>query len=388
MKQRPLSQSLALTGLALLAVVALAAGCATPTPEVIEKIVTQVVKEAVRETVVVEGIPQVVEKEVTKVVEVEKEAVPAPTMPPPQPGEETAGEASAALLPVAYRTDRMIIKNAELELLVADTDVAIDRVTQIAADTFGYIHSASTWVEKNFKHATITMKVPATEFENALRRLRALALKVQNENASGTDVTDVYVDMESRLRNLEATETRIRSFLDKAATVEEALQVNEELSEITAQIEDVKGKMNYIKELAAYSTITVHLSPEIPTPTPTATSTVTPTPTATPTATPVAWRPGETFEGARYVLGNIVRTLGNFLIWVIIVLGPFALLLGLIVWVATWARRRLKRGQAASPPTVSCPACGTRNPTGHAFCSGCGASLAPAAKDQPTEPTE
>jgi len=49
------------------------AGCATPTPEVIEKVVTQVVKEMVKETVIVEGTPQVVEKEVTKVVEVAKE---------------------------------------------------------------------------------------------------------------------------------------------------------------------------------------------------------------------------------------------------------------------------------------------------------------------------
>jgi peptide/nickel transport system substrate-binding protein len=60
----------------------LLAGCATPTPEVIEKVVTQVVKETVKETVIVEGTPQVVEKEVTKVVEVEKEVVVTATPEP------------------------------------------------------------------------------------------------------------------------------------------------------------------------------------------------------------------------------------------------------------------------------------------------------------------
>ena len=66
----------------------------------------------------------------------------------------------------------MIIKNAELKLLVADTDVAIDLTTQIAADTFGYILSARTWYQGNFRYATITIGVPVNEFENALRRLR------------------------------------------------------------------------------------------------------------------------------------------------------------------------------------------------------------------------
>ena len=53
--------------------------CATPTPEVIEKVVTQVVKETIKETVVVEGTPQVVEKEVTKLVE--KVVTPTPSGP-------------------------------------------------------------------------------------------------------------------------------------------------------------------------------------------------------------------------------------------------------------------------------------------------------------------
>jgi len=64
------------------------AACATPTPEVVEKVVTQVVKETVvqketvKETVIVEGTPQVVEKEITKVVEVEKVVTPTPTAIP------------------------------------------------------------------------------------------------------------------------------------------------------------------------------------------------------------------------------------------------------------------------------------------------------------------
>jgi hypothetical protein len=188
------------------------------------------------------------------------------------------------------------------------------------------------------------MGVPSEEFENALRRLRGLAIKVLDESASGTDVSDQYVDLQSRLRNLEATEAQIRTFLDKAKTVKEALEVNQELSEVTGEIEEIKGKLNYLKERAAYSTITVQLEPEVPTPTVTPTPTITPTYTPVPTRTPTPWLPGETVGDATDALGSIWRTLVDVLIWVVIVLCPFVLIGGLIVWVAVrlWRRSRRK----------------------------------------------
>jgi len=153
-----------------------------------------------------------------------------------------------------------LIKNAEMELLVSDTDAALDSITLIASDYGGYIISSHSWYEDDFKYATVRLGVPVEEFENILRRLRGLALRVINEIASGEDVTDQFVDLQSRLTNLQATRDRIREFLDKAETVEEALQVNEQLSEVEGQIEEIQGRMNYLKDRAAYSTIDVQLN--------------------------------------------------------------------------------------------------------------------------------
>ena len=164
-----------------------------------------------------------------------------------------------------------------------------------------------------------------------------MAVRVQDENASGTDVSDQYVDLESRLRNLEATEARIRSFLEQAANVEESLRINAQLTEITAQIEEIKGKMNYLKDRAAYSTITVHLEPQLPTPTPT------PTATPTPTPEPDVWRPDQTFRRASGVLGGILRVVGDVAIWVVVVLGPFLLPAALLLWAAIRLNRRRTR---------------------------------------------
>ncbi|MBN1580710.1 MAG: DUF4349 domain-containing protein [Anaerolineae bacterium] len=279
-------------------------------------IVEKEVERAVKETVVVQ---KEVEKIVTKVVEKEvvaELAVAATLMPATAGGPALPGgdDALAAL----YRANRLIIKNANLQLLVADTGTAIDRVTQIVVDTFGYILSSRSWYQETFQYATITIGVPVDQFEEAMRRLRGLAVQVLDENASGSDVTDQYVDLESRLRNLEATEARVRTFLEQAQTVEESLRVSQTLSEITAQIEEIKGQMSYLKDRAAYSTITINLSPQVPTP--------------TPTPTPDAWSPGQTFARATGVLGGIAQNLVDAAIWIGVILGPFGVPLVLIVW--------------------------------------------------------
>src|SRR3989304_1637312 len=94
------------------------------------------------------------------------------------------------------------------------------------------------------------------------------------------------------MKDREATRDRIRQFLEQAKTVEEALKVNDQLSKVEEEIETVQGRMNYLSDRAAFSTITVNLEPELPELTPT------PTPTTTPTPTPAPWRPSETFQDA------------------------------------------------------------------------------------------
>ena len=237
-----------------------------------------------------------------------------------------------------------------MELLVSDTDVALDSVTVIAVDYGGYIISTHTWYEDDFRYATVRLGVPVEEFENVLRRLRGLALQVLNEMASGEDVTDQFVDLQSRLTNLQATRDRIREFLDKAATVEEALQVNEQLSEVEGQIEEIQGRMNYLKDRAAYSTIDIQLNPERPTPTPS------PTPTSRQPQPrlrrpPRPWLPGETFQGATDVLTSIVKGLVDLGIWVLVVLGPFLIVIALVVGLfIVWRRRRMRKEPPPEPP--------------------------------------
>jgi hypothetical protein len=240
---------------------------------------------------------------------------------------------SSGDLTVIERSNRMIIKNADVRLMVKDTDVAIDRATQIIGDAGGYIVSSRVWYQdyygNNLKYAAVTIGIPVDEFERTLVKLRDLAVRVVDEVASGDDVTEQYVDLESQLTNLEATRARIQEFLQDAKNVDEALRINQELANIEAQIEQIKGRMNYLNDRSAYSTITINFEPEFPVLTPT------PTPTAYPTATPVPWKPGDTFDEAKKTVTVAYQGIADFLIWVGVVIVPILLPIALILW-AIW----------------------------------------------------
>lgn len=258
----------------------------------------------------------------------EMEMAAQPTMAPP------GVVSDLAFAPVG---GGMVIKDASIDLLVQDTSAAISRVTGLVGELSGYIISSQTWYQDGYLYASLRIGIPSGQFEEALNQLRRMGLSVLSENAQGQDVTDEYVDLQSRLTNLEATAARVRSFLDEARTVEDSLRISKELSNLEQQIEQVKGQTRYIEGRTAYSTVTVSLTPQYATPTPVA--------TATPTPTPV-WNPGQTFDNATSVLATQFRGFIDALIWITVVLGPWITLLALIFLIArALARKTLVKGR-------------------------------------------
>ena len=240
----------------------------------------------------------------------------------------------------AASVDRKIVKNAEVNVLVEDSDIAIDRLTQVVGDAGGYIISSRVWYQthadgENYKYASITLGIPVDQFEVTMRRVRGLALRVLDENASGEDVTDQYVDLQSRLANLEATQARIQSFLEDAKTVDEALRINQELAQIEAQIEEVKGRMNYLSDRSAFSTITVSISPDLP--------------AVEPAPKPKPWTPVETLKDATETLVKAYQGILEFAIWAFVAVLPILAPPVLIVWmVLKLLRRKPAKGISGS----------------------------------------
>ncbi len=197
-------------------------------------------------------------------------AATAAPMPTQAPVSNSGEQASGSTSPLAYSPagSQLVIKDAQLDLLVRNTAQALDRVTALTGEEGGYIISSKTWYQDGYLYASLRLGIPSARFEAALNQLRAVGLTVLSENAQGQDVSDQYVDLQSKLTNLEATASRVREFLKDAKTIEESLRINQQLAELEAQIEQIKGQMRYFEGRSAYSTVTVSLTPEYPTPTP------------------------------------------------------------------------------------------------------------------------
>src|SRR5690606_18783760 len=73
------------------------------------------------------------------------------------------------------------------------------------------------------------------------------------------DVTEEYVDLQSRLRSKQAVEERLLSFMKEAEKTDDLLKISNDLARVQEQIEQIKGRMNYLENHVAFSTITINI---------------------------------------------------------------------------------------------------------------------------------
>ena len=245
--------------------------------------------------------------------------------------------------PIQASQARPVIKRGTLQVMVDDVPTAVGEILDLAATFNGYILEQRQWDDAaQFHYASITIGLPAANFEGLLQALKQLGL-LQNESVTGQDVVDETVDLQSRLDNLYENQDRLRSFLDVAQNVTETLKVHQELVQIETEIGDFQGRLNFLSDRADAATITLDIVPFVPTATPTATATATPTPTATPLPTAEVWRPGDTAVVAAVQLQDAAQNTADFFIYRFIVCGPWLLLLGLVIfggWQIAKRRRR------------------------------------------------
>jgi hypothetical protein len=158
--------------------------------------------------------------------------------------------------------ERLIVRDASLSLVVPDTEAALDEINGLVDELGGYVVESSTYQYQEGLRASVRFRVPAEDLDVALDRIRALASEVRSQDISGKDVTEEYVDRKSSLRHLEATEARLLEFLEEAEDTESALAVYEQLREVQAQIEQVKGRIQYLEQSAAMATVSLDIIPD------------------------------------------------------------------------------------------------------------------------------
>lgn len=195
-------------------------------------------------------------------------AVLAPEEAPAEGMDEAAGDGDGGGLDYAQGDSATtlpdigpaVIKTAKVKIEVEDGSFqgSVQEAIAIAERHGGFVlESQVGGIDEGT--GSVVLRIPAEQFESALGELKDLAVDggVESERVSGQDVSQEFVDLQSRLRNYEAQETVLLGLMEKAATVSDSIRVQRELTNVQLEIEQLRGRLNFLKDQTQFSTITL-----------------------------------------------------------------------------------------------------------------------------------
>lgn len=167
-------------------------------------------------------------------------------------------EVASSAAPVP-RVGQAIVKDAALVVEVIPNGLrdAVDDAIALAADHGGFVLSTSI-EDARRGLADLRLRVPSESFEEALAGLERLG-DVKREEISGRDVTEEFVDLEARLRHLEAQERVLLGLMDDATTVVGSIRVQRQLTPVQLDIERIRGRMRFLEDRTSLGTIALTL---------------------------------------------------------------------------------------------------------------------------------
>lgn len=194
-----------------------------------------------------------------------QDAVMPASAPEARVAEESAANTGSGVSAAAV--ERIVIKNADLAIVVSDVKGRMKNIQIMAEQMGGFVVSSNLYQSYTSDYievpeAQIVIRVPSDQLEKAMDQIKKDTVEVQTENISGQDVTAEYVDLQSRLKNYEAAEAQLDEILKKATETEDVVNVFNQLVYYREQIELVKGQIKYYDEAAALSAISVRIIAE------------------------------------------------------------------------------------------------------------------------------
>jgi hypothetical protein len=235
--------------------------------------------------------------------------------------------------------DQSLIKTGTIEIEVADVDASATRARTLIVGLGGLV-SDSSRSGGDHPVMTVTYRVPAARFDDALDGLRGLGSKIVAEQTQTIDVTAQVVDLGARLVNLRASEKALQSIMDRTVKIDEVLAVQTQLTDVRGQIEQLTAQQQTLAQQSAYGTISATY--EMPAP-------------AAVTAVSQGWDPAAIFDRAQASLIAITQHILGVGIYVLVVGLPIGLALLILGVPAVLITRRLRRharpAEPLTPPT-------------------------------------
>ena len=171
---------------------------------------------------------------------------------------EEDGSNTVQNLTTNNEVERKLIKEGSMSFQcenVEETKVEVERICQQMGAYSSSEGQDSYGENLNYRH---TIRVPAEKFDALVQELEKLAIKVESKDINTTDVTEEFIDVETRLKTKKELEARYLEILKQARSVEEVLSVEREIGNVRSEIESMEGRLNYLKNKVAFSTLNVN----------------------------------------------------------------------------------------------------------------------------------
>ena len=235
---------------------------------------------------------------------------------------------------IGQQDDALVIKTGAVSLEVKDLDEALDAARAAIRALGGYVSGSERTTDGDQPRATVSYRIPADRWDDALVALRKLASKVLAEQTQAVEVTGTVLDLDARIDNLRVTERALQAIMDRATKISDVLEVQAQLTQVRGEIEQLSTEKAHLEEQAALSTLMVSYS----------------LPAAPVVVATKDWNPGGEFDQALASLVRMGQAVVAGLIWFGVVWVPLLIVAALLLAIALFVLRRLAR-RLPKPPS-------------------------------------
>lgn len=190
------------------------------------------------------------------IVGLEKEAVEGPAVDRSAPNARGPERVQRATDVPGPLTARRIIRTATMEVEVDRVEEAAERLLRIAEAAGGFIAGSSYAESGGVPRASFVLRVPVPRFASVMAEIEEIG-RVSLRSIQGQDVSEEFVDLQARVRNLERHEGRLLTFMDRATKVSELLAIEQELARVRGEIEGLTGRIRFLSNQADLATVEV-----------------------------------------------------------------------------------------------------------------------------------
>ena len=154
-------------------------------------------------------------------------------------------------------TERKLIKNGSISFETSNAQETRALIMKGVSAAKGYISSDYIFDYDERKEHRITIRVPSDKFDFLVEEISSSAARLDHKEINATDVTEEFIDVETRIKTKKELENRFKELLKQAKSVQEVLEIEKEIGKLRTEIESIEGRYRYLKDRVAFSTLYV-----------------------------------------------------------------------------------------------------------------------------------